>query len=126
MSMIVNMPIGGYPLAMYGMIALTTGILAYATISSGSSSGSAEESATGSADGKSMLSGLFGSSESKDESKDESKRGIMDSLGDIMSSDKEIDPVSTTKPINGGGSRRRKNRKTKNKRRKNRSEKRKA
>jgi hypothetical protein len=120
MSMIVNMPIGGYPLAMYGMIALTTGILAYATISSGS--GSAEESTTGSADGKSMLSGLFGSSEPKDES----EVGIINSLGDMMSSTKESDPLSTTKPINGGGSRRRKNRKTKNKRRKNRSEKRKA
>lgn len=120
MSMIVNMPIGGYPLAMYGMIALTTGILAYATISSGS--GSAEESATGSADGKSMFSGLFGSSEPKDSSK-ESEGGIMDSLGDLVSSNKESNPATPT--LGGGGSRRRKNRKTKNKRRKNRSEKRK-
>lgn len=123
MSMIVNMPIGGYPLAMYGMIALTTGILAYATISSGSSS--AEESATGSADGKSMFSGLFGSSESKDSTKDSEKAGIMGTLGNIISPDKESEPASTTNPINGGGSRSRKNRKTKNKRRKNRSEKRK-
>jgi hypothetical protein len=125
MSMIVNMPIGGYPLAMYGMIALTTGILAYATISSGS--GSAEESATGSADGKSMFSGLFGSSEPKDETKDESKGsegGILDSLGELVSSNKESNPATPT--LGGGGSRRRKNRKTKNKRRKNRSEKRNA
>ncbi len=126
MSMIVNMPVGGYPLAMYGMIALTTGILAYATISSGSSPGSAEESVTGSSEGKGMLSGLFGSSEPTNEPKDESKGGIMDSLGDLVSPNKESDPLSKTNPINGGGSRRRKNRKTKNKRRKNRSEKRKA
>jgi len=33
-SDILRFPIGGYPLLMYGMIAVTTGIIAYATITS--------------------------------------------------------------------------------------------
>lgn len=124
MSMIVNMPVGGYPLAMYGMIALTTAVLAYATISSGSSDG-ADASAAKS--GESMFSGLLGSSsEAKESTTEGSKAGIMDSLGsvgDMFSSSAE---GKVAEPSLGGGSRKRKNRKTKNKRRKSRSEKRSA
>ena len=117
--MIVNMPVGGYPLAMYGMIALTTAVLAYATISSGSSDGA---DASAAKTGESMFSGLLGSSsESKESTIEGSKAGIMDGLGDMFSSSAE-DKV--TEPSLGGGSRKRKNRKTKNKRRKHRSEKR--
>lgn len=123
MSMIVNMPVGGYPLAMYGMVALTTAVLAYATISSGSSDGA---DASAAKTGESMFSGLLGSSsESKESTIEGSKAGIMDGLGDMFSSSAES-KVEGAPPTLGGGSRKRKNRKTKNKRRKNRSEKRSA
>ena len=121
MASIVNMPIGGYPLAMYGMAALTTAVLAYATISSGSSDNAgASVSSSVEKSGEGMLGSIFGSS-SSGESKP-SEGGIMGSLGSIMSpgeSKPESPPVSDE--VKGGGKKKR--RRTKNKREKRKSEK---
>ena len=43
---ILDFPIGRYPLVMYSMIAITTGIIAYATVKSDDESSSSDESAS--------------------------------------------------------------------------------
>jgi len=116
------MPIGGYPLAMYGMAALTTAVLAYATISGSGSPASVESTAEKSGEG--MLSGLFGSNKSEGASSSEegSKGGVMESLGNMVSGSPDSSPSPAS--ITTGGSRhKKKHRKTKNKRAKRRSEK---
>lgn len=121
------MPVGGYPLAMYGMAALTTAVLAYATISSGSSDNAgASASSAVEKSGEGMLSGLFGSSSKSDASSSSSSDksgGIMESLGNAVSS---VMPTSTetkadasppspspANPTTGGGATKKKNKKTK-------------
>jgi len=107
------MPIGGYPLAMYAMIALTTGLLAYATISSGSSDNAGESvSSSIEKSGEGMLSSVFGSSNSESKSSEGKNE---ESLGSV-SSPSESEPGE----VKGGG--KQKKRRTKNKRSKRRSE----
>ncbi len=127
MSAIVNMPIGGYPLAMYGMAALTTAVLAYATISGSGSPASVESTAEKSGEG--MLSGLFGAKKTEETAssgENSSKGGVMESLGNMISgsSSSESSPSpSPTSATTGGSRHKKKHRKTKNKRAKRRSEK---
>jgi|LauGreDrversion4_2_1035121.scaffolds.fasta_scaffold124124_2 hypothetical protein len=126
MASFINMPIGGYPLALYGMAALTTIVLAYATISSGSSDNAgASVSSSIEKSGEGMLSSIFGSSgESKS-----SEGGIMGSLGSMMSPGESKEgsetpsapPESDSGAVKGGG--KHKKRRTKNKRAKRKSEK---
>jgi hypothetical protein len=126
MASFVNMPIGGYPLAMYGMAALTTAVLAYATITSGSSDNAgASVSSSIEKSGEGMLSSIFGSSKSSGESKP-NEGGIMESLGSLVSpgeSKPETEsPPASTDEVKGGG-KHKKRRSTKNKRAKRKSEK---
>lgn len=129
MASIVNMPIGGYPLALYGMAALTTAILAYATITSGSSDNAgASVSSSIEKSGEGMLSSIFGSGSSSGDSKP-SEGGIMGTLGSMMSPGESKEgsetpsapPDSESGAVKGGG--KHKKRRTKNKRAKRKSEK---
>ena len=123
MASIVNMPIGGYPLAMYLTAALTPVGIVYATIASGSSDNAgASVSSSIEKSGEGMLSSIFGSK--KDESKP-NEGGVMGSLGSMLSpgeskTETESPPASTDE-VKGGG--KKKKRRTKNKRAKHRSEK---
>jgi hypothetical protein len=60
---ILDFPIGRYPLVMYSMIAITTGIIAYATVKSEDESTSSDESASdddADADADADEPGVFG------------------------------------------------------------------
>ena len=112
MASIINMPIGGYPLVLYGMIALTTAVLAYATISSGSSDNAgASVSSSVEKSSESMLSGILGNS-STGESKP--AEGSLGSSNEPKEESEEQEP----NPVTGGKG---KKRRTKNKRTKRRS-----
>lgn len=102
---ILDFPIGRYPLVMYSMIAITTGIIAYATVKSDDESSSSDESSSdddGDADTNAEESGgLFGN--------------LADGLPTIPNVFKgDEDAVKEEAAITGGKNR--KNKKTKSRR----------
>lgn len=101
---ILDFPIGRYPLVMYSMIAITTGIIAYATVKSDDESSSSDESSSDDGDAEANADesgGLFGN-----------LADALPTIPNVFKGDEEA--VKEEAAITGGKNR--KNKKTKNRR----------